>query len=79
MEKVIKLKKEIEKKRRNWNERSNFTLRGQRNLSVADLDAIEFYVDHYLRDGHIMGFIEPQGAIKEVLDSAGVQTRYKTY
>ena len=47
----------------NWDERSQFTLAGVKNLSVSDLDTLELYAKEY--NGY--NLMEPQGAIREVL------------
>ena len=64
-----KLIKDINKKRLNWNERSMFTIKGVRNLSVSDLDTIELYANTYIRNGGygFPGLMNPLGEVKEVL------------
>jgi len=62
-----KLLNDIEKKIRNWNERSMFTLKGVKNLSMSDLDTLELYATTFIRTGGFYGLMEPRGAIAEVL------------
>lgn len=62
-----KLLNDIEKKIRNWNERSMFTLKGVKNLSMSDLDTLELYATTFIRTGRFYGLMEPRGAIAEVL------------
>lgn len=62
-----KLLSDIQKKIQNWNERSSFTLKGVKNLSMADLETLELYADTYIRTGGFYGLMEPRGAIAQVL------------
>ena len=61
--------KDVDKKISNWDERSNFTLNGVRNLSRADMDVIRLYAETYLTYGSYHGLMKPLGSIKNVLDS----------
>lgn len=71
-----KLLKDIKKKIANWNERSQFTLKGIHNLSRADLDSLEMYANFYIRSGGygFPGLMEPMGSTKEILEKYGMQT-----
>jgi len=71
---VEKLLNEIEDIRSNWNERSNFTLKGVRNLSQSDLDTLVLYAETY-RDnfGSFNGLIQPLGSIEKVLDKYDIK------
>ena len=40
--------------------------------SRADFDTIEMYIDTYLRQGNINGFMQPNGNVKEVFDKANI-------
>lgn len=60
---------DVEKKIRDWDERSNFTLKGERNLSRADMDVIRLYAETYITYGYYQGLMKPLGSIKNVLDS----------
>jgi len=62
-----KLLSDIQKKIQNWNERSSFTLKGVKKLSMADLETLELYADTYIRTGGFYGLMEPRGAIAQVL------------
>lgn len=73
--KTQKLKKEIEKKLANWNERSLFTIKGVRNLSRSDLDTLVLYADQYERQGNLDGLMPPVGGVKEVLKAYGIIER----
>lgn len=65
-----KLRKDIQKKLDNWNERSQFTLKGVKNLSRSDLDSLDMYADFFIKNGGygFAPFRKPLGEIKEVLD-----------
>ncbi|MFW6015515.1 MAG: hypothetical protein ACOCRK_03695 [bacterium] len=69
-----KLLKDIKKKKDNWNERSCFTIKGVKNLSVADLDTLELYATVFLQNGgyNFYGLMKPLGSVKEVLDKYNV-------
>ena len=73
MTKVKKLKRDINKKFADWDERSSFTMKGVKGLSVADMDAILLYAEQYERQGSFRGLMEPRGAIKAVLDAYGIK------
>lgn len=70
--KVNKLKDDIRKKLDNWNERSNFTLKGVKNLSRSDLDTIILYADTIARQGNYDGLMKPLGGVGEVLSAYGL-------
>lgn len=65
--KVRNLIIEINKKKNKWNERTNFTMRGIKNLSYSDLDTIILYAVTYAENGEFKGLMPPQGKIAEVL------------
>ena len=67
-----KLLSDIQKKIQNWNERSMFTLKGVKNLSMADLEILELYADTYIRTGRFQGLMEPEGAIAQVLNKYNI-------
>lgn len=61
-----KLLKDVEKAFNKWDERSQFVLKGVRNLSVSDLDTLELYAE---TGGH--GLMKPHGYVGEVLAKYG--------
>lgn len=64
-----KLIKDIEGKIAKWNERSQFTMKGVKNLSRADLDMLELYAKTYIQNGgSFNGLMEPMGEMKEVFE-----------
>lgn len=67
-----KLRKDIDTKIKKWNERSNFTLKGIKNLSRSDLDTILLYADTYDRTGSFSGLMKPLGEVARVLDAYGI-------
>lgn len=76
-----KLIKDIEKKILNWNERSQFRLKGIGNLSRADLDSLELYANTYIRSGGygFPGLMKPMGSIAEVLEKYGITAHEYSY
>lgn len=73
MSNVEKLKRDINKKFANWNERSSFTMKGVKNLSVADLDSIILYAEQYEKCGSFRGLMQPRGGVKAVLDAYDIK------
>lgn len=71
-----KLIKDIQSKRNSWDERSQFTIKGVRNLSPADLDQIQLYAETYINSGGsgFPGLMNPFGEVGEVLDSYGLKS-----
>ena len=69
---ALKLLSDIKKKLDKWNERSSFTLKGVKNLSMSDLDTLQLYANTLLDYGYYVGLIEPLGTIKEVLSKYGL-------
>jgi hypothetical protein len=63
-----KLIKDIKSKIDKWNERSNFTIKGVKNLSMSDLDTLELYARTFAVNGSFTGLMDPRGPIKQVLD-----------
>ena len=72
MDKVKKLKQDINKKLDKWNERSNFTLKGVKNLSKSDLDTITLYADTIETQGNYNGLMKPLGAVAQVLQAYNI-------
>jgi len=72
-----KLIQDIEKKISNWNERSQFRLKGVGNLSRSDLDDLELYANTYIHSGGygFPGLMKPLGSIAEVLEKYGIITQ----
>lgn len=68
--KIKKLRNEIEKKLNNWNERSQFTISGVKNLSMGDIDTILMHLDHLERN--VTGNFLYHGGVKEVLEKNGL-------
>ena len=62
-----KLRKDVEKALDSWDERSNFTLKGVRNLSFSDMQMIEMYLD---LDGQNLR--KPIGEIGQVFEAYGI-------
>jgi len=75
MEKARKLINDIRVKKQKWNERSQFTLKGVRNLSMSDLDTLTLYAEHIILYGHWQGLLRPRGSIAEVLTKYGIEGR----
>ena len=44
---VTKLRNDVNKKLDNWNERSQFTLSGVKNLSLSDMETLLYFCDIY--------------------------------
>ena len=65
--KMEELKRDIEKLRDNWDERSSFTLGGVKGLSVADLDTILLYADA-VEFRYMNNLMAPIGKIAQVLN-----------
>ena len=66
------LLRDIEKKIEGWNERSSFTLKGVRNLSMSDLESLKLYALQYIKMGEVTGnglLIKPRGEVAEVLQA----------
>lgn len=80
MNNTEKLLKTIQEKKSNWNERSTFTIKSVRNLSISDLDILELYCTEYLNSGekHFGGLSFPLGSIKDVLDKFNIGVKEKS-
>lgn len=76
-----KLLKDIDSKLSNWNERSQFRLKGVGNLSRADLDTLTLYAEAYIRSGGygFPGLMEPLGEIREILEKYGITANQYAY
>ena len=72
MDNIKKLRQDIKKKLDNWNERSNFTLKGVKNLSKSDLDTIELYADIIEKQGNYNSLMKPLGAVAQVLQAYNI-------
>lgn len=66
-----KLKEDIGKAILRWNERSMFRLKGIGNLSRSDMDLLDFFADHYLRNGNVRDLLA-YGGVKQVLEAYGL-------
>ena len=75
MRNANKLINDVEKKISNWDERSNFTIKGVKNLSISDLDTLKMYANAYIDSNGFSfdGLMEPLGDIKKVLDAYGIK------
>ena len=73
MENAKKLINEIEKQRNNWDERSQFKIKGVGNLSRSDLDSIEYYADTFIKTGNINNLMKAFGGVGEVLEKHGIK------
>ena len=69
---ALKLLSDIEKKIAKWNERSSFTLKGVKNLSMSDLDTLQLYANTLLNYEYYAGLREPLGTTEEVLSKYGL-------
>lgn len=64
-----KLLADVDKKIKNWNERSLFRLKGVGNLSRSDMDTLQLYAEHFIQNnGYLYGLMQPLGNIGEVLE-----------
>lgn len=68
-----KLLNDLNRKIKNWDERSCFTIKGVSNLSMSDIETIMLYAQHYELHGSFFGLMEPRGDIKKVLGAYGIQ------
>lgn len=75
---AIKLIQDIEKKQNNWDERSQFTIKGVRNLSPSDLDTLKLYADHFINSGGVSfnGLMNPLGEVGDVLKAYNIKSMY---
>lgn len=62
-----KLLKDIEQKKKTWNERSNFVLKGIKNLSMSDLDTLILYAETFIQNNNFNELMFPVEEIQEVL------------
>ena len=63
---------DIEKCRRDLNEKTSFTLDGVDNLSMSDLDTLDIYAESYINKGSYSGLMKPLGDIRKVLEYYGL-------
>lgn len=68
---AAKIIKDVKKKIENWNERSQFKLKGVGNLSMSDMHTITMYCDDYIKLGSWNLLIGPYGGVKEVFEAYG--------
>lgn len=69
----MSISKDIDNAIRKWNERSNFTLKGVKNLSRSDLDTLLLYAEYIEKHGTYEGYLmKPRGAVAEVLEKYGL-------
>lgn len=64
---------EIDKAKKNWDEKSSFTIMGYKNLSESDLDSLRFYARVFLDSGTTNGLAEQYGDMGEILKKCGLQ------
>lgn len=75
----VKIAKQIladtKKKIDNWNERSQFTLKGIKNLSKSDIDTIRLYATSMIQGmgTGFNGLMDPMGDVKDVFDKYGIK------
>ena len=67
-----KLIRDIDKEIENWDERSQFKLKGVGNLSFSDMDILKLYAETCIRTGSFRGLMEPRGEIAKVLSKYGI-------
>lgn len=74
MSNTNQLIKVIENKINTWNERSNFTIKGIKNISRSDLDTILLYINSYTKSSerNFGGLVPPTGYVKDVLDKFNI-------
>ena len=70
------LLKDIEKRMNNWDERSQFKMKGVGNLSFSDMESIKLYAQEYLRQGNINNLMTPLGGVGEVLFKYGIKKSF---
>ena len=63
-----KLIQDIDHKIDTWNERSMFTLKGVKNLSMSDLDSLRLYAEQHISTGSFDGLMKPLGAMRDLLE-----------
>lgn len=73
MKKAYELVKLVDKKIANWNERSQFRIKGVGNLSMSDMDSIRYYAETFIRQGNISNLMQPMGGVGEVLSQYGIE------
>lgn len=77
MKNAEKLIKDIKRKKDQWDERSQFELKGVGNLSNSDLDELDLYANTYKDNGgSFQGLSSPLGDVKEVLDAYGLEDKF---
>lgn len=70
---AIALLSTIRSKRENWDERSNFKIKGVSNLSNSDLDTLEMYAQCIYQHGTYQGrLMQPYGGVGDVLKEYGL-------
>ncbi|HHW79627.1 MAG TPA: hypothetical protein GX742_02360 [Acholeplasmataceae bacterium] len=67
------LLKDIQEKFMNWDERSQFKMKGVGNLSVADMDSLELYAKEFIKMGNIDHLMEPLGGKGKILAMYGIK------
>lgn len=67
-----KMLEDIRKKINSWNERSQFTIKGVKNLSRSDLDTITLYGEAIVNYGNYNCYMKPRGSVKDVLYAYGL-------
>lgn len=77
MENAKKLINDINLKLKKWDEKSNFTIKGVKNLSRSDLDTLVLYAQQYIMSGgySFSGLMEPFGDIKKVLSKYDITVK----
>lgn len=73
MKKAEKLIQDIDNKIRDWDEYSQFKLKGVGNLSVSDMDRLKLYAETYIRNGgNFRGLMTPLGDNAKILKAYGL-------
>ena len=67
--KANQLIKTIQNKIDKWNERSQFTIKGVKNLSMSDLDTLILYAETIRDNGNYNGLMKPLGNIEKILQA----------
>lgn len=64
---ATKLVQDIKKLTDSWDERSQFKLAWEKNLSMADLDVLLMYCQRIFNTWSIYGLVEPMWSIARIL------------
>jgi hypothetical protein len=74
-----KVMEDVRKKLASWNERSQFTMKGVKNLSRSDMDSITMYAEAIIRNGNYNCYMAPRGEVRDVLAAYGLAEKEVEY